>query len=461
MFNFDSHTLLILGLARQGTALAQVAAANGAQVVVSDLRSAEILQPLIDELAHLPIDFVLGEHPMSLLDGCDTVAVSGGVPLTAPIVVEAQRRGIRLTNDSLEFALRSPAPIIGITGSAGKSTTTALVGAMGEAAERPTWVGGNIGRPLITELDEMAANHIVVQELSSFQLDLWTTSPHIALLTNITPNHLDRHKTMAAYTAAKANILRYQTADDVAILPLGELEQLEPLVQGRLRHFSDRQAVTDGAFLRRDELVLRNDMQETVVCGVDEVRLIGAHNIKNVLAAIVAADSAELPIDAMREAIRTFDGLAHRLEFVATINGATYINDSIATSPERAMAALDAFEAPIILLAGGKDKAMVWEPWRDRVVAQAKATILFGDLAFPLGELLYGESCAYTRVRTMPQAVDMAHRLAEPGDVVLLAPGGTSFDAYTDFAERGSAFRDAVATLRNRPQPSLTGEIHA
>ncbi|HSM57059.1 MAG TPA: UDP-N-acetylmuramoyl-L-alanine--D-glutamate ligase [Candidatus Sulfomarinibacteraceae bacterium] len=451
--------IVILGLARQGRALARFAAQAGAEVIVSDLRSAEQLAENLADLRDLNIEFVLGQHPMSLLQGTDVVAISGGVPADAPFVAQARRQGIRVTNDSLEFLLRSPAPVIGVTGSAGKTTTTALTGAIGRASGRRTWVGGNIGRPLIGELPRIDPGDLVVQELSSFQLEVWDPdfghealqSPHIAAVLNITANHLDRHGTLAAYAAAKANILRHQRGDDVAVLCADDegAMQLQPLARGRLRTFSRRGAVADGAFVRSGQVWLRDPDGESAVCELREVRLRGEHNLLNVLAAVTLAGSAGVEAGAMCEAIRSFSGVPHRLEPVATINGVQYINDSIATAPERALAALRSFDEPLVLLAGGRDKKMVWDEWSREVARRVRHVILFGDLAPMLERRLQAQQAAsaVTRVEALPEAVQAAARVARAGDVVLLAPGGTSYDAYEDFEQRGEHFRELVNGL--------------
>jgi UDP-N-acetylmuramoylalanine--D-glutamate ligase len=440
--------LVILGLARQGKALARFAAEVGAQVTVSDLRPAAKLAAATEELEGYAIDYVLGDHPMTLLDQADVLAISGGVAADAPIVRQARARGISLTNDSLVFMERAPATVIGITGSAGKTTTTALTGLMGQMAGRRTWIGGNIGRPLIADLHKMEAGDLVVQELSSFQLEIWTHSPQIAAVLNLTPNHLDRHKTMVAYTAAKANILRHQGREDIAVLAADNpaARSLETEVRGRLRFFSLRRRVEDGAFVDQEQIWLRNGERETAVCTLAEIRLRGRHNVLNVLAAVTLADSAGLPVTAMRQAVLNFKGVEHRLEPVATVNGVQYVNDSIATAPERAIAALDAFSEPLILLAGGRDKDLQWEEWAHRVRRRVKSVILFGELADLLAFHLAADQenlpqPHLIRVANLEEAVAAAAATAEPGDVVLLSPGGTSFDAFADFAERGEAFK--------------------
>lgn len=407
---------------------------------------------------------------MTLLDNADLLAISGGVPAGSPLVTAARERGISVTNDALEFMKRTPAAVIGITGSAGKTTTTALTGVMAQVAGRRTWVGGNIGRPLIADLHKMEPDDVVVQELSSFQLEIWTQefgqSPPISAVLNVTPNHLDRHKTMKAYADAKANILRYQSAEDVAVLSADDPGSLalRPLVKGRLRLFSLEKDVADGAFVRAGRLWLRRNTQqetcqEVIVCAVSDVRLRGRHNLSNVLAAVTLADSIGIPVTAIAQAIRTFKGVDHRLEVVRTVNGVRYVNDSIATAPERVLAALHAFDEPVILLAGGRDKELAWQEWARQVQQRARHVILFGELASTLEKELTSRGAsrtgpgstrpAITRVETLAEAVAAAAAAAEPGDVVLFSPGGTSYDAYTDFAERGEAFRKLVNDLEN------------
>lgn len=447
--------VVILGLARQGKALARFAAQVGAEVIVSDLRTNEQLHPALEELKDLPIEMVLGEHPESLLEGADLLAISGGVSTDLPIVKQARRRGIPLTNDSLEFMKRTPATVIGVTGSAGKTTTTALTGSMVETSGRRTWVGGNIGRPLITQLDKMNQEDVVVQELSSFQLELWTESPPIAAVLNITPNHLDRHTTMAAYSKAKSNILRFQSVEDVAVLSADDpgAMALQDVVRGRLRKFSLELVVEDGAFVRQGRVWMADGGKVWGLCKLDEIPLRGWHNVLNVLAAAILADSMGVSFEAIRQAIKSFTAVEHRLELVRKIGGVQYVNDSIATAPERALAALDSFTEPIILLAGGRDKDMVWGEWANRVMQRVKAVVLFGELAGFLQTLLEDHEAMgagrpiITRVDTLDEAVNIAWEIAQEGDVVLLAPGGTSFDGYVDFAERGEAFRRSVHGL--------------
>jgi UDP-N-acetylmuramoylalanine--D-glutamate ligase len=451
---FYGKRVVILGLARQGKALARFASRAGADVVVSDLLPPDEAGEIIVELAGVNMEFVFGAHPVSLLDGADILAVSGGVPTEIPIVREARERGIQVTNDSLEFLKRAKSKVIGITGSAGKTTTTALTGSIVEASGQTSWVGGNIGRPLISELDRIGKDDVVVQELSSFQLELWTESPAVAAVLNVTPNHLDRHGSMEVYSSAKANIVRYQKPGDVAVLSADDRgsSAMRTSVNSRLREFSLEKNVNDGALVRDGKIWIRDGSRERAVLDLDLIPLPGRHNILNVLASTVLADSVDVSAEIIREAVATFEGVEHRLEKVRTINGVQYINDSIATAPERSIAAIDSFDKPIVLLAGGRDKNMVWDGWARSVIKNVRIVILFGELADLLEtkldaareEITSTQQAEIRSAKSMEEAIRQANRLAVPGDIVLLAPGGTSFDAFSDFAERGRFFRELV-----------------
>jgi UDP-N-acetylmuramoylalanine--D-glutamate ligase len=455
--------VIVLGLARQGTALVRYLARKGAAVVVSDLRDGEQLQDALEALKDVPARYVLGEHPPTMLDGADLVCLSGGIPVDAPIVLEAQRRGIPLSNDAQLFLERCPAPVVGITGSSGKTTTTALVGRMLQRGRFMTWVGGNIGRPLVDQLEEMKHNDRVVMELSSFQLELMAVSPDIAAVLNVTPNHLDRHKTMAVYTAAKRRILDSQSEGGLAVLNRDDpgAWDLAAVVRGRLALFSvqeeprDGSRVESGAFLRDEIVTLRLDGQEQQICRTAEIKLLGRHNVSNVLAACVLAGAAGVSAEVMREVATSFAGVGHRLELVRTLRGVHYYDDSIATAPERTVAALRSFEAPVVLLAGGRDKALPWEEMARVTLKQARHVVAFGEAAGLVERVIKEEWHTgaearlegITRVETLEQAVTAAARVARSGDVVLLAPGGTSFDAFRDFVERGERFQALVRAL--------------
>jgi UDP-N-acetylmuramoylalanine--D-glutamate ligase len=447
----NGRRVIVLGFGRQGRALARWLPTVGTSVVVTDNRPLEVNR---DEFPG--VEFVLGEHPEQLLDGGDLLCVSGGVPLDLPIIQVAQSRGILLTNDAQLFLERCPAPVIGITGSAGKTTTTALVGAIMERAGYTTWVGGNIGDVLLDVLPEIEADHYVVMELSSFQLDLMTCSPPVAAVLNVTPNHLDRHGTMEAYTRAKANILAQQQAHDFAVLgrdDAGSYSLAENTVS-QVVWFSAREIIPDGAFMAGQRLLLVGhasvDGRPQVICERDDIPLRGDHNVLNVLAACAITGVIGVTPDVMRETIRQLRPIAHRLEIVRVLDGVTFVNDSIATAPERVIAALRSYHEPLILLAGGKDKNLPWDEMIRLALLKAHHIVAFGqagDLVVEKARQFSGHKAMITRVKTVDEAVAVAASIARPGDVVLLSPGGTSYDAYTDFVERGEHFRQLVSQL--------------
>jgi len=454
--------VVVLGMARQGCALGRWLPTVGARVTLSDSRPEEVLRDAIAELSRDGVSFALGGHPLELLDDCDVLCVSGGVPLTLPIVQEAFRRGITVTNDAQLFLERCPAPVLGITGSAGKTTTTALAGAICRETGRRTYVGGNIGDVLLDALPEITPDAFVVMELSSFQLELVTTSPPVAAVLNVTPNHLDRHKTMEAYMAAKSHIYAHQKPQDIAIFGRDDpiAWAMSSDAPARLAYFSMRDKVLSGAYLEGNELLVTvgDSAPGTVyevVCSRDVIRLRGEHNVSNALAAFAITGAARVPVGAMRAAIESFTGVEHRLETVAVIDDVTWVNDSIATAPERVVAALRSYEEPIVLLAGGRDKALPWDDMATLATTRCRAVIGFGEYGPQVAEQvnrMWGTNpdARLSRVEVVPDleaAVALARRIAQPGDVVLLSPGGTSFDAYRDFAERGQHFRDLVRAL--------------
>ncbi|MCD6290824.1 MAG: UDP-N-acetylmuramoyl-L-alanine--D-glutamate ligase [Anaerolineae bacterium] len=466
-------SVLILGLGRQGTALARFFAAQGARVTVSDRQPASALVQAMAALEGLPIRYALGEHPETLLDDCDLLCLSGGVPTDLPIVRAAQARGIPLSNDAQLTLEYSPAPIIGITGSAGKTTTTTLVGEILRAAGMRAHVGGNIGVPLIDRLDDVAPTDWVVLEMSSFQLQLCTRSPHIAAVLNVTPNHLDRHPSMSHYTAAKANILRWQRPGDVAVLGTDDEVTGAWWQDGRVRvpegrgqpavefpllasvvGFGGHHTVENGALIRDGTIVWRAEGHEYGILPRKEIRLRGWHNVLNVLAACAIAGAAGAPPKAMAKAIRSFRGVPHRLEEVRERDGVLWVDDSIATAPERVVAALRSFDRPIVLLAGGRDKKLPWGAFAREVQQRVRQLICFGEAGPMIAEKVRaaegngaGMLKSITVCDDLASAVQEAARRAFPGEVVLLSPGGTSFDAYRDFAERGDHFHRLVWDL--------------
>jgi UDP-N-acetylmuramoylalanine--D-glutamate ligase len=390
----------ILGMARQGMAATRFFLAAGAEVTVSDLRPASELATARQELERYVAEqraerssgngrrspaaslrMVLGDHPLSLLDETDLLCLSGGVSPAIPFVQRAKERGIRLTNDAQLTLLHCPVPVIGVTGSAGKTTTTTLASLILEESGFSVHLGGNIGTPLLDKLDTIVPGGKVVMELSSFQTELISRSPAIAAVLNITPNHLDRHPSMSHYAAAKANILRFQAPGDTCVLNADDQSTGSWLRSGRCKieagagqdavyfplqaarlAFSLNGEVPAGAFLQGDRLIWRRPgLVDLGICKARDVRLRGRHNLANILASCCLAGAAGAELAAMARVATTFGGVEHRLEPVRQRAGVLWVNDSIATAPERTVAALRAFDEPIVLLAGGRDKRLPWE----------------------------------------------------------------------------------------------------
>lgn len=462
MNRFADKKVVVIGAARQGQALARFFCKRGAEVVVSDMRSEEKLAEDLTVLRSLPVKLDLGGHHPESLEGTDLVCVSGGVPLTIPFIQEALLRKIKLSNDSQIFLEECPCAVVGITGSAGKSTTTALVGQMAQKTfemkgnRNRAWVGGNIGNPLIDNLDEMDEDDLAIMELSSFQLELMTRSPQIAAVLNITPNHLDRHGSMQAYIDAKSHILWHQQPEDIAILNRDDQGSWDLLqeVKGDLISFgfNKPEARSHGTYLENDWICLQIGREKLKMFPLEWSKLRGKHNIFNLLGASAIAAAATLALPAIQQAVEEFEGIPHRLETVRVVNGVTWINDSIATAPERTIAAIESYSEPIVLLLGGRDKKLPWDRLAELVRARVDRVILFGEAAPIIAEAV-GPRKPGQHLKSMVSCADLTEALktaknqAVAGEIVLLSPGCTSYDAFKDFEERGQFFRDWVNQL--------------
>lgn len=446
--SFERRRATVLGFAREGVDLARFLVAKGARVLVTDRKSADELRASIEAVEGLPIEFVLGGHPIDKVLDTDVLFVSPGVPQDLEVIVEARRRGIEVSSATRLFLQLCPGRIVGITGSSGKSTTTALVGEILKADGRHVIVGGNIGVPLLGRLHELGPHSWVVMELSSFQLESVDSSPHVAVLTNISPNHLDRHGTMENYIRAKERILLFQQPSDAAVLNADDPTTSSLRPRSCRWEFSLTRPVL-GAYLRGSELVVRRREQEETIALRSEVRLRGEHNLANVLAACAAAAAAGASVAAMRTAATRFTGLPHRLQLVAERYGVKFYNDSIATSPDRAIAGLRSFDEPVVLIAGGRDKHLPMEEWAQVVSQRVRHVVLLGEAADKLREALLrvGASLPIHYANSMEEAVSLASRVARPGEVVLLSPGCTSFDMFRDFEHRGEVFARCVHRL--------------
>jgi UDP-N-acetylmuramoylalanine--D-glutamate ligase len=418
-------------------------------VLVTERRTRDQLGEELRSLDGLDLQLVAGGHPPEQVLEADLLFVSPGIPPTTEVLVEAERRGIPRSSATELFFARCPAPIVGITGSSGKSTTTALTGEILEAAGRQVVVGGNIGYPLLGRLGDLDGESLVVMELSSFQLETVEPSPAVATITNITPNHLDRHESMAAYIAAKERIFRFQRPQDWTVLNADDAVSRGLRPPTRVARFSLEGAV-EGAYLEADRLVLGLEGRGREICGVEEVVLRGRHNLANALTACLTAALVGAEPGAMRAALRTFRGMPHRLQKVGEVGGVDFYDDSIATSPERSMAGLASFHEPIVLLAGGRDKHLPMDSWAAMIGQRTRGVVLFGEASGLIRAALERNGYPASRVReadSVAGAVRAGLDLAAPGDVVLLSPGCTSYDMFRDFVERGQVFATAVREL--------------
>lgn len=460
---FAGKGITIMGVGFFGgtIGLARYLVMQGARVTLTDLKSAEELQDSIAALAGLDVRLVLGKHEPADFTDVDFVFASPAVPEESPYLMVARAHGVPIDTEMNLFMRLCRGTIIGVTGSNGKTTTTSLIGAILRTANPRTRVGGNIGRSLLPEVASIEPGDPIVLELSSFQLeDLAEVgrSPHIALLLNLSPNHLDRHGSMDAYLAAKMQIFAYQRAEDVAIFNADD-PQTGPLaasVRGQSRAFSLEQPVEYGACLDGDRILMARSGALSEVCRREDIPLRGRHNVANTLAAIVAADAWGVPVAVMRQAIRAFPGVEHRLELVRTWRGVRFYNDSIATSPTATLAALAAIEEPIWLIAGGYDKGLPFQKLGETVAQGVKGVFLIGKTAAQIAQAIdmARRSDAVlptiTHCHDLQEAVSAAATVASPGDVVLLSPACASYDQFRNFVERGRLFTQLVNGLEPR-----------
>jgi len=436
-----------LGLFGGGVGAVRFLVREGADVTVTDLRSEEELDTSVRALDGLPVAFKLGGHDEDDFQSSDLIVANPAVPRSSQFLKTAESAGVPITSEICLFVERCPAPVIGVTGSSGKTTTTSLLGEMLKRMDRRTVVGGNIGRSLLEDLDTLADDTPVLLELSSFQLDrlgdmLW--SPHVGVVTNFAPNHLDIHGSLEAYREAKKQILKHQSEGDWAVVNGEDAEVVDWGGAGRRVKFT-----TEGVgevFVRDGEIRHAIGRSEQVVCGVSDLKLPGRHNLANALAATGAAIASGVSEEDVAAVLQSFEGVPHRLERVAEVNGVVYINDSIATSPDRTLVALKAFDRPIILIAGGYDKGIAFDDLGLAIGVRVAHLILLGQTGDAIATAVNGETVIH-RAGDLEGAVTRATTLARAGDVVLLSPASASYDQFRNFEERGEQFRKLVENL--------------
>lgn len=465
--DFAGKNVTVVGLGIEGVDFVRYLARRGANVTISDSKPPDKLADRLQDVEGLPVSLSLGRNDNAAVTEADAVFVSQSVPLDLPAIRQARERGIPLHSMVGLFLELAPGPVIGITGSSGKTTTTALVAEMLRADERPVFVGGNIGVGLLEHLPSLRPYTWSVLEVSHTQLQLVDRSPHIAAVLNITPNHLDRFS-WDDYCRLKSNLIRYQAPEDIAILGYDDLETraLGSMVKGRLLWFTMGASISprprsgrgaggeggEGVFVRNGIATARLDGREEPLFPLASVALRGRHNQENAVAAAAIAIACGVSPDAIAVAVAAFRGVPHRLEYVGEVAGAKYYNDSIATTPERTLAGLRSFEEPVVLLLGGRDKQLPLDDMAREALKRCRGVVLFGEsaelLQKALGSLPNKRNVPIARVEMLAEAVSSARGITQPGDVVLLSPACTSYDAYENFEQRGEHFRKLVQEVR-------------
>jgi UDP-N-acetylmuramoylalanine--D-glutamate ligase len=447
--------VLVVGLGKSGVASALFLKAHGARVTVSDTKSGDDLRNEIPALLDHGITVETGGHGERTFREQDLIVVSPGVPADAPLLMRARALG-EVVIGEIELAARFlPGPIVAITGSNGKTTTTTLTGEVLAAGGLPTLVGGNIGTPAISLAERATRESIVVLEASSFQLEtIQTFRPRVAVVLNVTPDHLDRHKTFENYVDAKARIFENQRAEDFAVLNEDDptCVTLASRTQAQVFWFSRHKEVKQGAWVREGSILFRdgrgeakNSQREIML--VSEIPLMGAHNLENVLAAVCAGALMGCAPEKIRRAVRDFKAVEHRLEFVATIRGVDYYNDSKATNVDAAIKALESFPANIHLILGGKDKGSDYTVLNHLLRQRVKRVYTIGAAAEKIESQIAAAKVEVVHAETLENALRKASAVAEASDVVLLAPACASFDQFKNYEERGRVFKEIVRAL--------------
>ena len=448
----QDQTVAVIGIGVSNQPLIQLLLSRNISVTACDKKSREALSPLAEELEKGGCRLRLGEDYLQGLDQ-DVIFRTPGMRPDLPELTAAVERGSLLTSEMEVFFEVCPCTKIAVTGSDGKTTTTTIIAELLRAAGKTVHLGGNIGHPLLAETGGMEPEDIAVLELSSFQLMTMTHSPHIAVVTNLTPNHLDVHRDFAEYISAKENIFTHQKAEDIAVFNADNDITLEESgrVPGQARLFSRQRELEEGVFLRDSAIVSRRGGVEREVLKLSCIKLPGVHNVENYMAAIAAVDGL-VPDEIIRKFAAEFGGVEHRIELVRELNGGRYYNDSIASSPSRTIAGLRSFDQKIILIAGGKDKGIPYDALGPEVNEHVKLLILCGATAEVIRRAVERaenyRKLEIAEVSDYQEALSLAQSRAKEGDVVMLSPASTSFDRFANFMERGRVFKEIVNALK-------------
>ncbi|MCX8132139.1 MAG: UDP-N-acetylmuramoyl-L-alanine--D-glutamate ligase [Clostridia bacterium] len=446
----------VLGIGISNTPLIKYLYSMGADITAFDKSDKEKLEQVLSSFKGLDIKYSLGEDYLKNLKGFDVVFRTPGMRYDLPELVEARKNGAQITSEMEVFFDLCPAEIFAVTGSDGKTTTTTLIYNMLKEQGYVCWLGGNIGMPLLSRVEEIKETDKVVLELSSFQLHTMRKSPHVAVITNISPNHLDVHKSMEEYTDAKKNIFRFQSENDKLVLNFDNeiTKQFGIEAKGKAVFFSRTNSIEEGAGLENGMLVFSNPGKKLELVKAEDISIPGVHNIENYLAASAAVIDYVEP-STIRKVAKAFKGVEHRIELVRELNGVKFYNSSIDSSPSRTIAALNTFKQKVILIAGGKDKGIPYDDIGEPIIKRVKHLVLIGATASKIeaavkeamSRMGTGEELTVTKCNTYEEVVKTAYSFAKEGDIVILSPASTSFDMFRNFEERGNIFKRIVNSL--------------
>lgn len=450
---YKDKKVLVVGMARSGVAAAQLLCQAGAVVIVNDSKSEQELGDNIAPLEGLKVIREFGKPADELLEGIDALVISPGIPDKAPFVIAAKEKGIYVTGE-LELASQlSRGTLVAITGTNGKTTTVSLLGEIFRNAGKVTHVVGNIGYPYSAAAMISKKEDVVVCEVSSFQMETADTfHPHVAVLTNITEDHLNRHGTMEVYTAMKMRMFKRQGPEDYAIFNADDpaLKNLPKQVRSKVLLFSRKRETERGAFVRNDTIMININGDEKAVCRTDEVMIPGPHNLENALAAVCAASAMEVPVPVIRHSLKTFRGVEHRIESVRVLDGVEYFNDSKGTNVDSTIKAVQTMKKPTVIILGGYDKHCSFDPLSREMKESEyiRHAVLIGETADQIEASLIKEGFVnIERADTLEDAVKACRKKAEEGWNILLSPACASFDMFSDYEERGRVFKQIVNGL--------------
>ena len=454
--NYEQKKVLVVGMARSGVAAAQLLRASGADVTVNDSKSEEELGSQLSPLEGLQLTRRFGCGAMELLEGQDCLVISPGIPDTAPFVQKAREMGIYVIGELELAAQLSRGTLTAVSGTNGKTTTVSLLGEIFANSGKVTHVVGNIGYPFSLAALVSRKEDVIVCEVSSFQMETADTfHPHVALLTNITEDHLNRHGTMEVYTALKMRMFRNQTAEDYAVFNADDpgLNGLARQVQSRVLKFSRKKEVREGAFVRDGYVFLRMDGSEKKICRTDEIYIPGPHNLENALGAVCVAGAMKVPVPVIRHTLKTFRGVEHRIERVRELDGIVYINDSKGTNVDSTIKAVQTMSDPTVIILGGYDKHTSFDPLAREIVSSPmiRRAVLIGETAPLIRNSLQRAGFRETEfAESLGEAVEKARDACDRGWNVLLSPACASFDMFKDYEERGRVFKEIVNNLESR-----------